>query len=158
MNRLTRPQMFLEMAEVAAKRSTCYRGNVGAILVGPDHNIVSIGYNGPKSGEPHCMGLRCERTESGGCKRSVHAEVNAINRAPHIPRGSALFCSYSPCAECALKILAHPEIRFLYYRIPYRDLSGLQWMMKSGMTIGRVTPNGTVVDELTKEIVEAMGS
>lgn len=155
MNRITRHQMFLEIAETASKRSTCYRANVGAVLVF-DSNVISIGYNGPPSKQPHCTGLRCEKTDSGGCARSVHAEVNAINRAQHIPLGTEMFCSWSPCPACSMKIIEHKAIRKVYYRNLYRDTAGLQWMMKEGITIGRVTPNGTVVDELTKEIVEAV--
>lgn len=156
MNRITRHQMWMEMAGVAAKRSTCYRGNVGAIIVSPDHKVVSVGYNGPPSGDPHCTGLSCERTESGGCLRSVHAEVNAIMRAPkrRFPKGSSMYCTYSPCAACTQAILNEPRITSVYYQIPYRINDHLNWLLKADVFVGRVTPNGMVIDERTKELVE----
>jgi len=156
MNRITRHQMWIEMANTAAKRSTCYRANVGALIVSPENNVVSVGYNGPPAGEPHCTGLTCERTESGGCKRSVHAEANAVNRAPkrRFPKDSSLYCTYSPCEECTRLILTQPKLTSVYYQTPYRVNDHLKWLIRAGVFVGRVTPNGMVISEETKELVE----
>ena len=75
--RISRDLMFMMMAEAAARRSTCRRLNVGAILT-YQNNVVSIGYNGPPPGEPHCYGGDCGVPM---CTRSIHAEFNAIVRA-----------------------------------------------------------------------------
>jgi deoxycytidylate deaminase len=88
----------------------------------------------------------------------VHAEKNALDRADHIPLGSTLFCTDSPCGECALEILKHKGVRRLYYQIPYRDTGPVQWLLKAGMEVARVTPNGMAVDEQTKELVESISS
>lgn len=157
MNRITRHQLYLEMCHSLSKRSTCFRANVGAILVGSNHNILSIGYNGPPSGEPHCTGLTCERTESGGCKRSLHAEANAIQRAPKKHSGGCtLYCTYSPCAACTQTILAYPRISAVIFQVPYRIDDHLRWMFKAGTFVGRVTPNGMLINEETKELVEGL--
>ena len=57
----TRPswqQYFMEMALLAAKRSTCLRRQVGAILV-KDNQILSSGYNGSPKGISHCAEIGC---------------------------------------------------------------------------------------------------
>ena len=41
-------EYFMEMAEVARKRSTCLRRAVGAIIV-KDNRILATGYNGVPS-------------------------------------------------------------------------------------------------------------
>ena len=48
-------EYFMEMAEVARKRSTCLRRAVGAIIV-KDNRILATGYNrgGLPSGIEHC--------------------------------------------------------------------------------------------------------
>src|SRR3954463_10655932 len=103
--RISRPHMFMQMAEVAAMRATCYRGNVGAVVVSAN-DIVSIAYNGPASGLPHCTGEGCARTEEGGCLSSIHAERNAILRALAKLKISSLanysvYCTAGPCLKCA---------------------------------------------------------
>lgn len=47
-------EYFLTLCNQIATRSTCDRLHVGAVLVGPEHNIISTGYNGSLRGEPHC--------------------------------------------------------------------------------------------------------
>ena len=88
--RISRDQMFMDIAEVIAKRSTCLRNNVGAVIV-ESHNIVAIGYNGPASGCEHCTISTCL---GKGCSRSIHAEENAINRLNS--KGLTLMVSLSP--------------------------------------------------------------
>ena len=51
----------MEMALLTAKRSTCMRRNVGAVIVQEKH-IIATGYNGAPKGIPHCE-------EIGGCLR-----------------------------------------------------------------------------------------
>lgn len=88
MSPLPRPtldQYFMEIAAVVAKRSTCLRNQVGAVLV-RDKRILSTGYNGAPAGLEHCDSVGCARegVESGTrhelC-RAVHAEQNAIIQA-----------------------------------------------------------------------------
>lgn len=44
---------FYNICVAAATKSPCLSRNIGAILV-KDHSIVSIGFNGPPRGIPHC--------------------------------------------------------------------------------------------------------
>lgn len=76
--RISREQMFMDIAEIVAKRSACLRNNVGAVIVNKENNIVAIGYNGVPSGIPHCTSECCIK----GCSLAIHAEDNAIRRMP----------------------------------------------------------------------------
>ena len=85
MNRVSKENYYLDIAQMVAERSTCLRRCYGAIIVKHDE-IVSSGYNGAPRGRKNCGDLNyCTREElhipSGQryelC-RSVHAEMNAI--------------------------------------------------------------------------------
>ncbi len=85
MERTTKEEYFLALAEEASKRSTCIRRNYGAVIVN-DSRVLSIGYNGAPEGEENCCDLDyCKRNELNIPKgeryelcRGVHAEQNAI--------------------------------------------------------------------------------
>ena len=53
-------EYFMELAEVVAKRSTCLRRNVGAVVV-KDKRVLATGYNGAPSGLAHCTETGCLR-------------------------------------------------------------------------------------------------
>lgn len=147
--RITRQQMFMEMAEAAAKRSTCFRLNVGAIIVRAN-NVVSIGYNGPPSGEPHCSGNVCPGRS--GCTIAVHAEQNAINRALCFLSGTDLYVTDSPCQQCCDLIIKR-GIRRLFFRTPYRVIEPVNELIKY-CQVYRLTPAGSVIEWESKDFVE----
>lgn len=85
MDRKSKDNYYLDIADSVRERATCLRRTYGAIIVKNDE-IMSTGYNGAPRGRCNCtdMGV-CHREElqipSGEryelC-RSVHAEANAI--------------------------------------------------------------------------------
>lgn len=72
-------EYFISIAKEVARRATCPRASVGAVIV-RNHRIISTGYNGAAIGEPHCYDHGCI-IENGHCQRATHAEVNAIGQA-----------------------------------------------------------------------------
>ncbi len=85
MERRSKINYYLDIADNVRERATCLRRTYGAIVVKNDE-ILSTGYNGAPRGRQNCSDLgRCRREElripSGEryelC-RSVHAEANAI--------------------------------------------------------------------------------
>jgi dCMP deaminase len=154
--RITRPQLWMGMAEIAAQRATCFRGSCGAILV-KDNDVVSIGYNGPPSGEEHCQGNDCVLTPTGGCVRSLHAEFNAITKGAKKLRTLSmcdLYCTYSPCAECA-QLIANSHLQAFFFRYAYRDNSGLNYLAHHhGLSLFRITPSGFIINVRTGELIE----
>ena len=73
-------EYFMEIARQVASRATCDRKHVGALLV-RDRIILSTGYNGSIRGMPHCDEVG-HLMENGHCVATVHAEANAVLRAP----------------------------------------------------------------------------
>lgn len=156
--RPTRHQMFLAMARAAASRATCYRLNVGAILVDDDtHNVIAIGYNGAPANEAHCTGQGCRYYTEQGCK-VIHAEANAIERSEDSPAFFArLYVTHSPCAACVDLILTsggnrRPDITEVYYETAYRDPSPVKTLIDGGVKVYRVLPSGMMIDESTGEL------
>lgn len=79
---MTRPswdEYFLTITEQVARRSTCPRASVGAVIV-KNNRIIATGYNGVASGEPHCINTGC-LIENNHCQRAIHAETNAVTQA-----------------------------------------------------------------------------
>lgn len=99
---------FLMFAHVAAKRATCDRKHVGAVIVDPDHRIVATGYNGSPAGMEHCDDAGHELKEIDGrmsCVRTLHAESNALDFAGGRARGCTIYTTVIPCYDCAKRIV-----------------------------------------------------
>ena len=156
MARISREQMFMDIAEIVAKRSACLRNNVGAVIVNEDNNIVAIGYNGVASGVPHCLKEDCR----AGCDIAIHAEDNAIRRMPRKEvltdfefveptylETYRLFCTVSPCIDCANKIIERGDIKEVYYRYPYRDEAGIGYLLANGIKVYRILTGGIINEE-----------
>lgn len=138
--------MFMMIARNVSLRSTCPRLNVGAIIV-HDNNIVSMGYNGSEPGEDHCTDIGC-KMERGGCVRTTHAEVNALNRLPAHLRTLPLrlFVTHSPCGSCAERIL-RSGISAVYFEVPYRNVDPLNEMLTEGIAVYQITPSGHIIPQ-----------
>ncbi|MCK4823962.1 cytidine deaminase, partial [bacterium] len=63
MSRPSWPEYFMAIAKMVAKRSTCLRRQVGAILV-KERRILSTGYNGAPAGLRHCEEVGCLRANA----------------------------------------------------------------------------------------------
>ena len=89
MERVSKENYYLDIAQTVAERATCLRRKFGAIIVKNDV-IVSTGYNGAPRGRKNCTDLgfcyreqmQIPRGERYELCRSVHAEQNAIIAAP----------------------------------------------------------------------------
>ena len=85
MERVSKANYYLDIAETVSERSTCLRKSFGAIIVKND-TIIATGYNGAPRGRKNCSDIcRCIRDELNIPRgeryelcRSVHAEANAI--------------------------------------------------------------------------------
>lgn len=127
MNRLDEDNVWMLMAEAAARRSKCVRSQVGCVIVSDDSRIVSTGYNGPPAGYGLASDLPC----NNWCKRaqmdaepgtaytncpSIHAEANALlHAARHEIIMATMFTTRHPCFECA-KLIANSGIARVVYQ------------------------------------------
>ncbi|MCA9319832.1 MAG: dCMP deaminase family protein [Planctomycetes bacterium] len=111
----------MEIARVAARRSTCERKHVGAVIA-RDKFVVSTGYNGSIAGLAHCDEVG-HLMEDGHCVRTVHAEANAIVQAARHGKsveGSTIYVTASPCWPC-FRLIANAGIRRIIFDEFYRD-------------------------------------
>lgn len=134
---------FMDITELVAKRSTCTRRAVGALLV-KDKQILSTGYNGAPRGITHCSVTGCLREqmnvpsgERHELCRGVHAEQNAIIQAAYYGvsiKGSTLFCTNQPCSICA-KMLINAGIKKIYYKTGYADSLSEEMMKEAKIEV-----------------------
>jgi deoxycytidylate deaminase len=70
-------EYFWGIAREVSTRATCPRASIGVVIVSKDHHIISTGFNGAPSKEPHCTEVGC-LIFANHCVRARHGEVNAI--------------------------------------------------------------------------------
>ena len=143
----TRPdwnEYFMEMAVLTARRSTCLRRQVGAVIV-KDRHIVATGYNGAPRGLKHCA-------ERGGCIResmnvpsgerhelcmALHAEQNAIIQAATLGQSiedATIYITHQPCVICA-KMIINAGIRKIIVKEGYPDQLSVDILAEAGLRI-----------------------
>jgi len=132
---------FMDIAALVAKRSTCLRRSVGAIVV-KDKRILSTGYNGAPSGLRHCLEIGCLREELNVASgerhelcRGIHAEQNAIIQAAYhgvSVRGGDLYCTNHPCSICA-KMIINAGIRKIFFQSGYSDPLASELFREAGI-------------------------
>lgn len=141
--RPTVDEYFMEIAEVVAKRSTCLRNRVGAVIV-RDKRILSTGYNGAPRNLEHCLDIGCIREQqniASGTRhemcRAVHAEQNAIiQSALHgvSIEDATLYCTHQPCVLCA-KMIINSKIMRVVFANNYPDTEALRFFVSAGVEI-----------------------
>lgn len=137
----------MEMAELTAKRSTCMRRQVGAVIV-KDRHAIATGYNGAPRGIMHCE-------ERGGCIRqqlgvpsgqrhelcmALHAEQNAIIQAAamgHGIEGGTIYITHQPCAICA-KMIINAGISRIVIKEGYPDELAASILDEAGLEIEKL--------------------
>ena len=147
MNRPSWDQYFMEMAELTAKRSTCMRRNVGAVIV-KDKHAIATGYNGAPRGIKHCEAR-------GGCLRqklnvpsgerhelcmALHAEQNAIIQAAamgHAIEGGTIYITHQPCVICA-KMIINSGIERIVVKEGYPDELSLDILKEAGLEVEKI--------------------
>jgi len=130
-SRISKEEMYLRMAEVAASRAACNRCSVGAVITDAAlRNVLSVGYNGPPAHQPNkCPG---DPNTAGACG-CVHAEVNALMKARFDSTALTIFVTVSPCINCA-RLILNSNIRAVYYRAEYRNNAGAQLLISAGVS------------------------
>lgn len=145
-NRPSWEAYFMDIAFLVARRSTCVRRDVGAIVV-KDKRILSTGYNGAPSGIKHCFETGCLRErlniasgEHHELCRGIHAEQNAIIQAAYHGvsiKGASLFCTNLPCSICA-KMIINAGISRICYASGYADSMSEEMLKEAGIDIIKI--------------------
>lgn len=141
-------QYFARICGEVAKRSTCLRRHVGALIV-RDKRILCTGYNGAPSGLEHCLDTGCPREQkrvpSGTgwelC-RGLHAEMNAIlQAAAHgvSVKGSVIYSTAFPCSLCA-KMIINAGIERVVALGEYPDAMAKEMLGEAGVRLEMFDP------------------
>ncbi len=137
---------FMEIAGIVAKRSTCVRRSVGAVIV-KEKRILATGYNGAPTGLAHCADIGCVRESMNVASgerhelcRGLHAEQNAIIQAASHGvsiKGAVIYSTHLPCAIC-VKMIINAGIREILHLEGYPDELAATLISESGIIIKRV--------------------
>ena len=114
-------EYFMQITFQVAKRSTCPRAAVGAVIV-REKRILTTGYNGAPANLPHCSEVGCLMV-NGHCVRALHAEQNAIIQgALHGVNvsESTIYVTHQPCLVCA-KMIINAGVERVVYAGNYPD-------------------------------------
>jgi dCMP deaminase len=149
MSRPTWEEYFMDITCLVAKRATCLRRQVGAVLV-KDKRLLATGYNGAPSGLAHCLEVGCLRQrnqipsgERHELCRGLHAEQNAIIQAAFHGisiQGATLYCTNLPCAICT-KMIINAGIKEIIFESGYADDLTREMLLEARIPI-RQRPRG----------------
>ncbi|WP_459835820.1 deoxycytidylate deaminase [Halanaerobaculum tunisiense] len=140
-------EYFMELTEVVAKRSTCLRRQVGALIV-KEKRVLATGYNGAPSNLPHCSEVGCirekENVPSGErhelC-RGLHAEQNGIVQAAlhgTSIQGATLYCTHQPCILCT-KMVINAGIKRIVFQGAYPDELAQQMLSEADILLEQIS-------------------
>jgi deoxycytidylate deaminase len=134
---------MLDIATVIARRSTCSRLQVGAVLTDMRMEQLWVGYNGGAKGVPN----GCRRADAGNCG-CLHAEVNAVIKAPGDIEKMA-FLTHSPCEACATA-LVNAHVIEVHFNEEYRSQEGLFVLVEGGVRTYSALTTIQVADTLCR--------
>jgi dCMP deaminase len=133
-------EYFMNIMDVVATRGTCLRAKPGCVIT-RDNVLLSTGYCGAPSGAPQCDEIGCLLEEvkhadghvSMHCRRTVHAEANAILQAAKNGisiKGGTLYCNMTPCQACAM-LIVNSGIRKVVVRKDYHESAATKVMFNT---------------------------
>ena len=133
-------QLYIDMAHLVALQSHDEKTQVGCVIV-RSGQVLSQGWNGMPSGMENAT--RCHT----GCtkKEVIHSEANALMKLARNGGGSdaaTLYCTHSPCWECA-KLILQAGISRIRYTHCYDELSVL-FLKKRGLDLDSIKPSDRV--------------
>jgi len=142
-------EYFIRMAELVAEKSKDPSTKVGVVVVGPDNEILSTGFNGFPRGVYERLPYRWERPLK--YLFVEHAERNAVHNAARIGvslKGATMYFNFEPCPcnECAKAIIQSGIKRLVGYNRKFPG-KGHQW--EESLDVAR-----TMLEEAGVEMVE----
>jgi len=148
----------MDWAKRLSQLSYARRLQVGAVIV-KDDTVISYGYNGMPAGWNNDCENRIYANEwtvdanewqykdnegklyNLKTKPEVlHAESNAISKLARSHNSGAdatIFITHSPCLECA-KLIYQSGISRVFYSQDYRDRSGIDFLLRSGIPVEQI--------------------
>ena len=131
--------LYMKMAQDVSQLSYARRLKVGTVIV--KDNVVTFGYNGTPAGwDNNCEDELIDERWYVTLKTKpevLHSEANAlmkIAKSTISSEGATLFCTHSPCIDCA-KMIYQAGIFTVYYRDEYKSSDGIEFLKKSGVDV-----------------------
>jgi dCMP deaminase len=141
-------QYFMQLADLAARRSNCMKRRVGCVIV-REKRVVSTGYNGTPRGMTNCNQggcPRCNNAARGGTGLNtclcLHAEENALLEAgrDRIGGSATLYCNTCPCLTCSVKITQVGISEVVYNQGYMVDTMTAKIFEESGVKLRQFSP------------------
>ena len=114
------------------------RLHVGAVIV-KDKRIKGTGYNGSPPGLAHCEDVGYLMIDNH-CRRTIHAEVNAITEcSPEERKAATIYITAQPCMECSKLIIASGITRVVFakkYAPDYNFFNDAPWIEIAFIKVG----------------------
>lgn len=131
MKRPSWDETWMKMASQLAEHSHDPIFKVGALIVTRENTrVLSLGFNGNGPGMPHFR-----ESDEPGKSGFIHSESNAIIKLDYNdPAEKVMYVTLSPCRDCA-KLIISARIREVVYGEEYRDTSGIELLLKYGVTV-----------------------
>lgn len=126
MNQIKWDERFMQMAVQVASWSKDRSRKVGCVIVGPNREIRSVGYNGFPRGVDDDVESRHKRPAKYSFV--THAEANSCFNAARV--GISLewctaYVPWFPCAGCAGALVQSGIVELVYGQVP--DFNDPQW-------------------------------
>lgn len=131
-NRPSFEEVYMDFAQLIARRSTCKRLQVGTVITTTDYRkVLAVGYNGNASGLPNS----CDRDEPGNCG-CLHSEENAVINCD-APRGTSkfVFVTHLPCAACAKRLINLGNVQRVVFKNSYRSSDSIELLQTVGIEV-----------------------
>lgn len=139
-------EYFMDIAHLVAKRTSCIRRAVGAVLV-KDKHVLATGYNGAPKGIKHCEETGCLRQQmevpSGQrhelC-RGLHAEQNSfLQAALHgvCVEGASIYVTVTPCIICA-KMIINAGVKEVVIEGEYPDKMAMEFLEEAKVKVRKI--------------------
>ncbi len=143
-------EYFMAIAKLAGMRSKDPNSQVGACIVGKDHKILSIGYNGFPIGcsdEEYPWERENDDPLLTKYPYVAHGELNAIlNYRGGSLEGATIYVGMFPCNECSKAIIQCGIKRLVYSLNKYPNsasvIASMRMLSSAGIEVVRYVQSG----------------
>lgn len=129
-------KLYMDLAMRIADMSHDTDKKVGSIVV-KENNILAFGFNGMPSGMPN----ECKEQDGATKREVIHAESNAIcklAKTTSSAEGATMYCTLSPCIECAKLMIQSGITRFVFKEL-YKNDAGIRMLLEfSGIKVDKL--------------------
>ena len=143
---------FLKLAHEVASWSKDRSTKVGAVIIGPDRDPRSFGYNGFPRNVDDNVAVRHERPLKYAW--TEHAERNALancNRVGIPTKGCTIYITHFPCPDCARMIIQAGLSKVVVDERCMEADFGQRWSEPSEIAKEMLSEAGVVIESIRVE-------